>query len=830
MPQFNVLSLLDDGVSADLKCSACNLGTSRKLKTNCMEGVGPSNARVMFVGYAPGKEDDKIGHPMTGPNGKLFYELLAEAEIDASKVWITNCLKCSPYEEEPKSVHWKQCKGHFEAELRRIKPFIIVAVGSQALHFLTGHSGLKELRRHGLPCVVDKKYLVFPVQQPAALFHASGAVKYSLRAEMISDLKWLKAMIDSGKISQETDEPADYKMARNLLEVEEIIEEIMAFDGEICCDLETHGLFPDLVNKKQHIAAVGFSTGPKHARAIPYQVAGIATPNFWTEKELQLVKSRIVKVLRNNTVYGHNFLQFDQKWIRAIFGIDFCNVKFDTMLAHYMLDEEKGTHDLEHLSAQFAGMIPWKRDFNLEDPVQLCKYLCKDVDATSRVRVALEEKLNSFPKIRKLFDDLIVPLAHQLMDMEYRGVRIDLDALNKFDELVTRDAAVHYDAMRAMPAVQAFELERNTQLNVQSPKHLSDIMENFLRLPCIAQTPTGGYSTNAAVLEHYADNPFIKHLQSVRSLQKLKGTYCDGMRARIKSDGRIHTNFLIHGTVTGRLSSQDPNLQNIPRESTAGAVLSDGNLTKQIFAAFSSDYVLIQFDYSQIEYRVLAALSGDKAMIEAFIKGQDFHQATAAKLCNVSYEQVTKAQRNSAKNINFGIVYGMTLASLKYKFVASGSTEADAEEFYNLHQKMFPQAWDYLAAQEKQIREHMYQEYWSGRRRRYSYIDDHVIRQGYNSPVQGGASEITEYGIVRCGKALREGRFDAWPILTVHDSIVFESHIDQVWETAATCKQILENPGFPELASVPIKVDCEIGFNWGDMHPADVENREIRKK
>lgn len=821
MKPFELLHVSHDRVRTDLKCTSCDLCKDPRLVTNRMPGEGPGDATLMFVGQAPGKEDDGLGKPFVSKPGELLNELLQSAGIPRKSIYVTNALKCHPYDTKIKDNMFAACKANLLREIMTVKPKALVAVGAQAFEWLTGQSGVVRFRKHVLDCAFYPGLPVLPIQQPSALFHARGSQRDTLRAEMIDDLLWLRNKAASGDYAKDDDIELDHKTIRTVEEMQACFDELNQVD-ELCCDLETTELFP---TEGEVITCIGFSKGPGHARSIPLWGWGTITLHFWSDDVLlNNILPLVRRLLKTKKIFGHNFPQFDQKWLKFLMGIDRCDISFDTMLAHYLVDEEKGTHDLESLALQYTKMTPWKKDVKSLDINELCKYNCKDVDATSRVRLAIEAQLTERQKW--LLHNLLIPLSHELMEMEYRGVRIDQGNLQKFRDYLKQKQVTTLAAVRSIPEVQAFEIDANTTININSSDHVGQVMEKYLKLPAVSKTRGGAYSTDRWTLDHYKNVPFVAQLTKCRGLTKLLGTYGDGMAARIYADGQIHTSYMIHGTVTGRLASQNPNLQNIPREDTAAKVIDDGKVVKSIFAS-TPGYYLLQADYSQAELRVLAAESGDRGLMQVFLDGLDAHTATAAAAYAIAIDQVTKAQRTNAKSINFGLVYGMSEQSLCEKFVTSGSTAREAMEFLAVHKRLYPKVWAWLAEQERLIKTQGYQETWFGRRRRYKgAIGQHEINAAYNFPIQSMANDITLFGIVNTAQALRAHNLRAAPILTVHDSIVFEVHEDDFWETAMVVKYVLENPRF-EFLTVPMVVDLDAGLTWGHMKSVDVEKMTV---
>jgi DNA polymerase I len=826
MPQQGLFRVVSGRLRTDLRCTACDLCESPLLISNRMEMTGTQNPVYLIVGVSPGKEDDRIGKPMTGANGRLLRELLRAAQIDIWDCAITNALKCCLHDTTPKENHWKACRDYLIQEIKTLKPKAIICAGAKALFWLTGYSGVTKLQQRALPCILPEcNVLVFPIKQPLSLVHAQREDYNRLRGEMTDDLRWIREQVESGKLSREMDVEVDYQQAHTKADLERFLAEIKA-QPLLACDLETGDtsfqgrLFPE---PDCRVVSIGFSWAKGVARAIPLHARGETSLNYWPDDVLQWLLGELGEILRTQRVFGQNFLAFDQKWIRHQWGIEQCNVDFDTMLGHYLLDEETGTHGLERLAAIYTSMAPWKAEFTLQDTEQMCRYLCKDVDATWRIREAIEPQLND--KQRWLMQNLLIPCSNVLMDCEYQGVHVskeNLDGLDSYLEQRINTAIAEIDASQE---VFGWSLATNQSFNPESPAQVADLMENYLRLPAAKRTASGQYCVDKEVLKKHSHVPVIAKIAEVRSLRKLKSTYVKGMRDKIMADGKIHTSYLMHGTVTGRPSSTNPNLMNLPRGDTAGKVLTDGKAIKAIFAP-SPGNILLQADYSQIELRVLACLAQDEVMLDIYRQGLDLHTATAAKAYGVPLERVTSAQRSGAKAINFGTVYGMSEETLIKRFMAAGSSETEAREFFAAHQRTFRGVWRYMAEQERLIRRYGYQETPLGRRRRFEEIDNRAIRQAYNFPIQSVASDFTELSIVRCDKVIRSLGLRARIMLTVYDSIAFDVPLGEFWRTAEVVKQVMEGISFPWL-TVPIVADLEAGPNWGNLKKASLLEKKL---
>jgi DNA polymerase-1 len=509
------------------------------------------------------------------------------------------------------------------------------------------------------------------------------------------------------------------------------------------------------------------------------------------------------------------------------------------MFGHYLVDED-GNYGLDALSRIYTSMTPWKKMFNVRDTEKLCYYLCRDVDATWRCK---EEIVKLFTE-RKwwLMREVLLPLGHELKDMEYRGVRIDRKALKTLQACIQTKIEKEYKSIRAMEGVKAFEFEQNKELNLSSPQDLAKLMEFYLKLPCIARTAGGAYSTGEYVLEKLSWHAFVQHLRNVRSLLKLKGTYVDGMEARLDDNNIIHTSYGVD-TVTGRLNSSDPNLQNIPTDNTVGKVLEDPSQIKEMFIA-RDGHAFLYSDYAQAELRTLAMYSKDPTLIEAFRKGIDPHSATAAKVYAVELSQVSKGQRDDAKRVNFGIIYGRYLDSIADQFFEvamqlerkqrtgrhEGEIRAEsqtaAKMFWDTHHAEFPLVWAYLDREVAMAREVGVLETFFGRQRHFETAGGHEDRQAMNFKIQSTASDFTLIALKRCAKMLRELGIPAYPLLTVHDSILFEVLLEHFWEAAEVIQHVMTNLNFPFM-NVPLVADMEGGLSWGALKKLDIKNKRI---
>ena len=396
-----------------------------------------------------------------------------------------------------------------------------------------------------------------------------------------------------------------------------------------------------------------------------------------------------------------------------------------------------------------------------------------------------------------------MPLVPVLFTMEQNGVLLDTDLLHGLSRKIGED-------LRELEA--KIYVEAKHQFNINSPQQLSVVLFQELNLPTARKT-AGGYSTDAAVLEELksANNPIIGLIIDYRQLAKLKSTYIDALPELVDKQGRVHTSFNQTRTTTGRLSSSDPNLQNIPVR---------GELGRQIRQAFVAPpgTLLLAGDYSQIDLRALAHLSQDKGLLAAFRNDEDIHAATAAQLFNVAPSEVTKDQRRLAKVVNFGIIYGMSEYGLEQ---ATELSRADAGKFIDAYFAKRPQVKAYLEATKQQARDKGYVQTILGRRRYIPEIHspNRNIREGaermaINMPVQGTSADIIKVAMVRLDKEMRGRRLKSKMLLQVHDELIFEVPEDELSAMRDLAREVMSTA---VKLDVPLKVDMKTGKNWGEM-------------
>jgi len=505
---------------------------------------------------------------------------------------------------------------------------------------------------------------------------------------------------------------------------------------------------------------------------------------------------------------GHNV----KDTMRALLGLGLSpeGWVFDTALAAYLLDATAGSYDLSRLTVQYCGFEVGRVDSGeleqlslleeTRDAAEKLGNMASEAAAIACLREVLEQKLRE-NGMERLYREVELPLCRVLADMEHEGFLADREMLERYGEMLGEGID---DSQSRIYTLAGGEF------NINSTKKLGEVLFEQLGLPPVKKTKTG-YSTNIEVLEKLRGrHPIIDEIIRYRQLTKLKSTYADGLLKVIGPDGRIHTTFQMTVTATGRLSSVEPNLQNIPVRQELGSEL------RRMFVA-KEGCVLVDADYSQIELRVLAAIAGDTAMRDAFLSGEDIHTVTASQVFGVPVSEVTHAMRSSAKAVNFGIVYGISDFSLAQDI---GVTKAEAKAYMDSYLNRYSGVRQYMAGIKEQAKKDGYVTTLLGRRRSLPELKSSNFnlrsfgeRAAMNTPIQGTAADIIKLAMVRVHSRLEREGLRAKLILQVHDELIIESPEDEADTVRRLLREEMENV-LP--LPVPLKVDTGVGRSWFD--------------
>lgn len=502
--------------------------------------------------------------------------------------------------------------------------------------------------------------------------------------------------------------------------------------------------------------------------------------------------------------------------VLARYDIHLQGVEFDTMLESYVLNSTATRHDMGSLAEKYLGVSTVSFEdiagkgkkqltFNQIDLEQAGPYAAEDADITLRLHQALRPQLEAIGKLASVFDDIEKPLISVLSKVERNGAYVDATLLGK--------QSIEIDERLKELEAQAHEMAGGS-FNLASTKQLQEVLFEKMQLPVKKKTPKGVPSTAEEVLQELAlDYPLPKLLLEHRSLSKLKSTYTDKLPLMINgATGRIHTSYHQAITATGRLSSTDPNLQNIPIRS------AEGRRIRQAFVA-PEGYQIVAADYSQIELRIMAHLSDDAGLLSAFSHGEDVHKATASQVFNTPIEEVTIDQRRSAKAINFGLIYGMSAFGLAKQL---GIGRNEAKEYIEYYFATYPGVQNYMEETREQAKAQGYVETVFGRRLYLPAINasNAIARQAaertaINAPMQGTAADIIKRAMVQVDRWLQDGEYDARMIMQVHDELVFEVKTEQVEQFK---QAVVEKMQKAATLKVPLIVEAGQGENWDQAH------------
>ncbi|WP_296051938.1 DNA polymerase I [uncultured Alteromonas sp.] len=509
-------------------------------------------------------------------------------------------------------------------------------------------------------------------------------------------------------------------------------------------------------------------------------------------------------------------LKYDKN-VLANYNIVLDGIGFDTMLESYVLNSTGSRHDMDTLAQNYlnhrtvhyeeiAGKGAKQLTFNQIDLEQAAFYAAEDADITLRLHNVLWPKVTAEDTLKKILLDIEVPLASILARVEQQGVLIDSQQLNQQSQQL---------ATRIMELEKEVHEMAGEAFNLGSTKQLQHILFEKMELPVVKKTPKGAPSTSEEVLQELAlDYPLPALIMEYRGLTKLKNTYTDKLPKMINHrTGRVHTSYHQAVTATGRLSSTDPNLQNIPIRN------EEGRRVRKAFIA-REGYKIVAADYSQIELRIMAHLSGDKGLLDAFAHGKDIHRATAAEVFNVAEDDVTDNQRRSAKAINFGLIYGMSAFGLAKQLHVS---RQEAQEYMDLYFKRYPGVLDYMDRTREFAKEHGYVETVFGRRLYLPEIKSSngarrkgAERAAINAPMQGTAADVIKMAMIQVDDWIRSNNNDdVVMIMQVHDELVFEIKQASLDSHVATIVDLMEQAA---TLSVPLKVEAGNGENWEEAH------------
>ena len=573
----------------------------------------------------------------------------------------------------------------------------------------------------------------------------------------------------------------------------------------VCFDTETTGI--DALNAE--LVGMSFSFEKGKAFYVPFPE---------NHEEAQVLVDKFKPFFESESIekIGQN-IKYDLK-ILSHYGVQIKGKLFDTMIAHYLINPDM-RHNMDVLSETYLKYSPKSiedligkkgknqksmRDVALEE---IKEYAAEDADITYQLKQNFSSILDK-AETKKLFDEIEIPLIPVLAAMELEGINLDVPFLKSMSVEMEKESAA---------LEQKIYETAGEKFNLASPKQLGDILFDKLKIGGAKQkkTKTGQYATGEEILSYLEkDNPIVKDILEWRQMVKLQSTYIDALPNQVdKKTGRVHTDYMQTVAATGRLSSNNPNLQNIPIRTERG------RLIRKAFIARDENYTLVSADYSQIELRIIAALSGEENMIKAFQNNEDIHRSTAAKVFNVPLEEVTKEQRSNAKTVNFGIIYGVSAFGLSNQ---TSLSRKESAELIDAYYATYPKLKSYMSSQVDFAREHGYVQTVLGRRRYLKDINSANMmvksgaeRNAVNAPIQGSAADIIKIAMINIHKKLTSENWKSKMLLQVHDELVFDVHNSELEKIQPMIKHEMENAF---KMDVPLDVEIGMGKNWLEAH------------
>jgi DNA polymerase-1 len=788
------------------------------VETYCMMGVGPIDARVLLCGEAPGADEDRNGKPFVGKAGELLRDEWSKAlGFPLTDVFVTNCVKCRPPKNRnPYQKEMNCCSSFLKEELDRIRPKLVVAVGRIASKAL-GLS-IKISRDTGKVFYGENEQPIIPLLHPAAVLRKPRDIK-----TFRDSLGRIKTFLEQGhKVDL-----GEYEIveANDYVSLERLLEEVRS--AEITdIDIETNGI--RIHTPTPRLKCISFS--PRERRSVTVNLEG------WEDGDR--LAGLIRSILGDPTIRkcGHR-LAFEYVWLKGVGRIQLRGIAWDTKIGAFEEDKliSSGLKD----QAWRIGMGGYEgdafktgKDTAAAEGTKLFKYCAMDADATGRIRRLQEGTLSEAQ--RGFIERQSLPLIPVLSEMHLRGLRIDQERLSNVEKLSSE--LIEYLEVRIRSHKDVKKAEKQWDFgdfNPRSTRQVRFIVYGVLGAPVLKRSPGGAPSTDEETLKQLEpDYPsLIRPLLDYRTASKFKSTYITAVRRNIAEDGRIHATYSQTTARSGRLASQDPNVQNWPHQPEN---LADRYPEKFAECFAPRNFVIPEegcelwgVDFSQIELRVAAAVSQCPVMVKIFKEGGDLHRETAL-IFDSDYDDLPperKSQiRRFAKTINFGVIYGMSAYELAKR---TGMHETKAKEFIS---GLFRKYWGYakwVEETKKFLDSHGYVETPTGRRRNFPPLEDlnekdreAIYREAVNTPIQGPASDLCANALLRMDRALRKRGLKSFWINSVHDENIANGYPEEWEDFKRIYEEIATNPpewigGF--LGEVPLLVDWKRGPSWGGM-------------
>jgi uracil-DNA glycosylase family 4 len=781
------------------RCSNCPFVGKPGSNGTCGPRGNPL-APLVIVGESPGKQEIDANKPFVGPSGALIHQTLPKN----ADYFMTNAMSCMPpgKKSQPQMAKAAQaCNARLLAEVGQAPRKLIIAFGNAAVWSLTGNYALRITQCRGQ--IIPTPYgLVYPIVHPAAILRGFPPATFHKDIKAACEMAGvgLTGRAEAGVGVPVTGDFWDGKVVAGFVP-DERLEQVVNFlcrQPRLAADIETTGFN----HRGDRTISVAFAWEPKRAFVFrPHQLSALS----------RLLSSRETKFIWHNG-------KFDTKFFRFM-GID-AHVDDDTMLMSYSMREAGGNHDLEAVVSETIGGMPWKhelrqylkrKDSTYEDvPLPVLKdYQAKDVGGTFGAREVFAKRMAQDPQATKLYNQTLLPASNMLTVVEERGFYIAQDWLKRNEETLGKEVA--YEMRRVQICAEHYGVRG---LNPASPIQVSEVIYDVLKL----KNKRNERSTDKRILALMPEHVFLKALTRFRVAAKSKNTYVDSVWAKIRDDGCLHSTFKLHTTTTGRLASQDPNVQNIPRKK---------HLRGQFRAR--EGYILLEFDYNQAELRVLCVLSGDPALTKIYKEGRKLHHEMARFLFGVNF---TDEQYMRAKAVNFGIPYGRQAGSLADEFhTVRNVAQKWIDDWYKAAPgaKVAIEKWRGVPIAGGSILTPF------GRRRRFlmpargSEDLNAMQNEAANFPMQSIASDLTLHTAIDTFALL--GQIDAHIVNLVHDSIIVEvpANMQAVRDAVQIVKPAMENQHKKWLRSpIDFLVDVKVGIHWGNGEES-LEDDVVRK-
>ena len=836
-------------------CIKCGLW--KGCKTPFMPAHGPEDAKLTIVGEAPGAQEDEIGIPFVGQSGELLRNVLREVGFDPEKdVRYTNVVRCRPPDNKLGSkAIIKACSQFAHQELAGTPQGQIWLMGGSALMGILGEVGITAW--NGIK--VEKGGNTFvPLYHPA----------YILRNMNMLD-EWLDAMLKAvdGEEERKGFERVIINTVQGMLEMQLDLAEY----DVISYDTETSDLNP--YAEYSFVLSASFA---RPGRAYAFPLDHPETP--WSVAEREQVYDILCDILmsHNGRVVGHN-IKFDQLHTLAYADIDFA-AGGDSMLISHLLDSRRGIHGLKHLAGMHLGMYEYEQELSIyinshpeANPHKggsyafvpldiLLPYGAMDAEATLLLVEKLYDSLSDAQ--RTLYDEMVIPASNVLCRMQSNGLNLDTYIAARYAKIYNWRQHRLYEELQNDPKVRRMVKKHATnkkwKFNPNSSYHLSELYFEQYKIPVVGETPKGRPSTSAKLYKNLEERfPILHKVRYYKLLTKMLGTYIEPVQGKwLSADGRVRSTYLLHGTVTGRLASEQPNLQNIPTPEKEPGTLLETLPIKNVFTHTYKGGLVMSVDYSGMELRVFASVAKCMLMISIHKSGLDFHRMVAAlslrmiskndmlQVDDWAYAkaqfqpiigQIDKPTRYVYKWTNWTLLYGGDEYTLHRMYDVPIE---DAQETVRMYYDMFPEVLEYRESCREFAEDHGYIESPFGRRAQLPYINDRdngkrhkAVREAVNMPVQSAASDTLLCAAIIINRYMQEQCMKSMLVNTVHDSLMIDAHPKEIEHLAHLCKTRMENISkyaavqmpnvdFSWLIS-PLKADVDVGTHYGVMEDID---------